>query len=80
MRGPMDVTPPALGLVRVRMSPTRYSAPSDTKSKPVTTPPVVVNQQHGAAGGGYVHVGYNQQGQPIYAPANSMPHQHQLRK
>ena len=44
------------------------------------TPPVVVNQQHGAAGGGYVHVGYNQQGQPIYVPANSMPHQHQLRK
>jgi hypothetical protein len=45
-----------------------------------TTPPVVVNQQHRAAGGGYVHVGYNQQGQPIYAPANSMPNQHQLRK
>ena len=45
-----------------------------------TTPPVVVNQQHGAAGGGYVHVGYNQQGQPIYAPANSMPNQHQSRK
>ena len=42
MRGPIDVTPPALGLIRVRMSPTRYSAPSDTKSKPVTTPPVVV--------------------------------------
>lgn len=41
-----------------------------------TTPPVVVHQQHGAAGGGYVHVGYNQQGQPIYAPANSMPNQH----
>ena len=45
-----------------------------------TTPPVVVNQPHGAAGSGYVHVGYNQQGQPIYAPANSMPNQHQIRK
>ena len=44
------------------------------------TPPVVVNQQHRATGSGYVHVGYNQHGQPIYAPANSMPNQHQFRK
>lgn len=44
------------------------------------TSPVVVNQHHAAAGGGYVHVGYNQQGQPIYAPAESIPHQHQPRK